>query len=716
MIEVVKKEIKAYFSTPFGFIFMGIFLLMSGIAFTTYNLLERRADIYGMLGIMRTLSITAFPILTMKLLAEERHMGTDQLLLTSRLSVIDVVVGKYLAALCVLLVTLLANFVYVVMLFIYGEPTIGAILGSYAGFFLLGASFTAICIFASSLTDNQVTSAIAAFGVLFALVVIGSLSGTVTVPVLRDFISALSVTTQFEELTRGVFRFGPLAYYICFAVGFVSLTVRIVERRRWSGTGGQMRDDASLDPPLLRRSFRLTLKAIVSSILVLGILIFATLLAYEVPWSYDMTKDKLFTLSEQSLSVLSRLESTVNIAAVYPVGGEDPMIRSLLFEYSKAGRGKIAVEYVDAERDPGALSKYRLDVKAVLNGSLIFESGERTKILNVSSLYQRTPSGLAFSGEHQVTGAITFVTTTNVPRLFFVEGHEEASIEKDLPTLKQRLEVEAYQVERINLLRQAEIPREAAMLIIPSPKHDYTLDEIRSIDAYLAEGGRAIFLLDVLPVNERMTNIKTVLAKLGLGFVNNFTVEENPRYYYSNNKLNVIPAMGLHEITQSLLERKMYVILPVAMALRQMPQKDDALSIETLLQTTETSWVRTDVRINNTSMTAKDDRGPADVAFAIVKNNAPEKMPDTRVVVIGNSTFLTEKFVNAQGNLDFFINAVNWVQGSRDVNTIRPREVNADALDITGRDFLRLAIISVGVLPMLAFAAAFLIWALRRNL
>jgi ABC-2 type transport system permease protein len=237
MIDVLRKEIRAYFSTPFGFIFMGIFLLMSGIAFVTHNLLGRRADIYGMLGIMRTLSITAFPVLTMRLLAEERHMGTDQLLLTSRLSVTDIVVGKYLAALCVLLLTLLANSLFVVILFIYGEPTIGAILGSYGGFFLLGASFTAICLFASSLTDNQVTSAIAAFGMLFALVIIGSLSNSITIPVLRDVIMALSVTTQFEELTRGVLRAGPLAYYLCFAIGFVYLTIKVVERRRWSRTG-----------------------------------------------------------------------------------------------------------------------------------------------------------------------------------------------------------------------------------------------------------------------------------------------------------------------------------------------------------------------------------------------------------------------------------------------------------------------------------------------
>jgi ABC-2 type transport system permease protein len=237
MLTILKKEIKAYFSTPFGFIFMGIFLLMSGIAFTTYNLLGRRADIYGMLGIMRTLSITAFPVLTMRLLAEERHMGTDQLLLTSRLSVAAVVVGKYLAALFVLFVTLLANSLYVIILFFYGEPTIGAILGSYAGFFLLGASFTAICLFASGLAENQVTSALAAFGMLFALVIIGSLSASVRLPVLRDLIRVLSVGGQFEELTRGIFRLGPLVYYVCFSSAFVFLTIKVVERRRWSRAG-----------------------------------------------------------------------------------------------------------------------------------------------------------------------------------------------------------------------------------------------------------------------------------------------------------------------------------------------------------------------------------------------------------------------------------------------------------------------------------------------
>jgi len=119
------------------------------------------------------------------------------------------------------------------------------------------------------------------------------------------------------------------------------------------------------------------------------------------------------------------------------------------------------------------------------------------------------------------------------------------------------------------------------------------------------------------------------------------------------------------------------------MALRQTQKTDDLLDVQTLLQTTETSWIRTNVTIDSTSMTAEDDRGPADVAFAIARNNSANGIPDTRVVVIGNSAFLGEKYVNTQGNLDFFINSVNWVQGARAVNTIRPKVVNADTLEIT---------------------------------
>jgi ABC-2 type transport system permease protein len=173
-----------------------------------------------------------FPILTMRQYSEERKAGTEHLLLTSRLSVTDIVLGKYFAALLVFLLTLVATGVYVIILLIYGTPNIGGLLASYLGFFIFGSAMIAVCSFTASFTENQVTAAIASFGLLFLLVMLSSFSKSMTIPVLKDIFSALAVSQRYDEFIRGVFRPGPVSYYICYASVFVFLTVMNIKRRR----------------------------------------------------------------------------------------------------------------------------------------------------------------------------------------------------------------------------------------------------------------------------------------------------------------------------------------------------------------------------------------------------------------------------------------------------------------------------------------------------
>lgn len=233
MWYLFKKEVNSYFSTPFGFVFMGIFLLASGVVFTIYNLLGANGDMNGMFGILSNISIMTFPVLTMKLFADERKAGTDKLLFSSRISVLSVVVGKYFAAVFVFLVTLLVTVFYVFLLGSYGSPNYGAIFGSYVGFFLLGASLIAICLFAASLAENHVTAAIASFGLLFLLVLGGSLGKNIQIPVIKQILQWVAVTRQYEEFTRGIFRLGPLVYYICFSSVFVFLSAKMEEKQHF---------------------------------------------------------------------------------------------------------------------------------------------------------------------------------------------------------------------------------------------------------------------------------------------------------------------------------------------------------------------------------------------------------------------------------------------------------------------------------------------------
>ena len=233
MSIILKKEVTSFFSTPFGYVFLGIFLLLSGMMFTIYNLLGGNDALAGMFDLLKNVSFLIFPVLTMRMFAEERRNGTEQLLMTSRLKCSDIVLGKFLAA-CVLFgCALAATLVYVVIIATHGSPNYGALAASYLGFALLGVSMIAVCTFISSFAENQVTAAISAFGILFLMVMLASFTRSLKIPVLSPILSALAITTRYDEFTRGVLRPGPVAYYLGVTAVCLVMAVKNLEYRRF---------------------------------------------------------------------------------------------------------------------------------------------------------------------------------------------------------------------------------------------------------------------------------------------------------------------------------------------------------------------------------------------------------------------------------------------------------------------------------------------------
>ena len=232
MYYLWKKEVSSYFATPFGFVFMGIFLLLSGLSFTTSNLLGGNGDLSGMFGLLSNMSFMTFPVLTMRLFGEERRAGTENLLLTSRLTIPQIVLAKYLAAVTVFLITMLATLVYVGIIVTYGYPNLGALAASYLGYILLGTAMIAVCTFTSSLADNQVTAAILSFGALFVLVMMSAFSRSMQVPIIAPVLRAMSITLRYDEFIRGIFRLGPVCYYIGYSIIFLFFAVKNMQRRR----------------------------------------------------------------------------------------------------------------------------------------------------------------------------------------------------------------------------------------------------------------------------------------------------------------------------------------------------------------------------------------------------------------------------------------------------------------------------------------------------
>ncbi len=233
MFAIFKRELKSYFYSPIAYALIGLFILLSSVFFLLINLSQQYADFTGNLSTMGFLLLFIVPILTMKILAEDRKNGTEVLLVTSPASIANIVVGKFLATFSVFMVMTGITFIYPILLAIYGKPPFAQLVGAYIGFILLGAAFISVGVFASALTENQVVAAIIAFVSLIIMWLMDSIASYVGgIP--AKVLSWLSLLSRYNDFTAGILNLSPIIYYLSFTAVFIFLTIQVIERRRWS--------------------------------------------------------------------------------------------------------------------------------------------------------------------------------------------------------------------------------------------------------------------------------------------------------------------------------------------------------------------------------------------------------------------------------------------------------------------------------------------------
>ena len=255
-VLILKKEVKGYFSSPVAYVVIAMFLLITGYLF--YGLLAyfstlsfqaqmdptlaRQKNLLNitegvvrpLFGMISMIMLIMMPLLTMKLFSEEKKSGTIELLLTYPIKDVEVVLGKFFAAITVLLVMLAFSLVYPIIIMTYGEPEIGPIITGYIGIILLGSAFVALGIFASSTTENQIIAATVSFGMLFLFWMLG-ISEAFLGPGLASLVKYVSMTQHIEAFAKGVIDTEDLIYYGLFIYLFLFLTLRTLESKRWRG-------------------------------------------------------------------------------------------------------------------------------------------------------------------------------------------------------------------------------------------------------------------------------------------------------------------------------------------------------------------------------------------------------------------------------------------------------------------------------------------------
>lgn len=233
MLAILKREMQNYFASPIGYIFLAVFYFFAGMFFSSV-LYSNTTDVTYVFSSLFTVLIFIIPLLTMRSMSEDKKQKTDQLLLTSPVNLSGLVMGKFLAAFLMYCIALAVTVVYSLILAAFAAPEWSVVIGNIFGALILGASLIAIGVFISSLTENQLIAAVGSFAVMMFIMMIDGFASLIPVDFISNIILKLSFMSRYEDFVAGILNISNVLFFVSIAVVFIFLTVRVLEKRRWS--------------------------------------------------------------------------------------------------------------------------------------------------------------------------------------------------------------------------------------------------------------------------------------------------------------------------------------------------------------------------------------------------------------------------------------------------------------------------------------------------
>ncbi len=242
MIAIYKREMRSYFTTWTGYIFLAVAICLSALLFSITTLLNSTSDASNYFSLIIYAMVIFMPILTMKSFSEEKKLKTEQLLLTAPISSWQMVLGKYLSALTMFAIYVVSNFIFYIPLFDYAVvdvvnsngPNVALMFGNLLALLLVGACFIAIGVFVSSLTENQFASIVITIVTLLAFLVISSFNSLIKNEAVRVVLNWFSIYERYINFSYGVFDVSALIYYASLSGVFIFLTTRVFEARKYN--------------------------------------------------------------------------------------------------------------------------------------------------------------------------------------------------------------------------------------------------------------------------------------------------------------------------------------------------------------------------------------------------------------------------------------------------------------------------------------------------
>ena len=468
------------------------------------------------------------------------------------------------------------------------------------------------------------------------------------------------------------------------------------------------------------RSFRVSGYSVAATAIVIAIAIAVNLFANALPATmtqFDTTANQIFSISEQTEKLVGGLDEEVTIYWVVRSGYEESYLETLLDQY-KALSDKIRVVKKDPDVNPTFTQAY---TSSFTENSLVIESGEKSRyvdygdifVLDYESYYYYGEEVWSFCGESEVTSAIDYVISEDLPKVYTLTGHGESSLPTTFATA---VEKENIETEDLSLLTQEHVPADADALLIYAPQRDISEEEKTKIEEYLGNGGKLICISDP-PQDGALTNLESIMAHYGIVTNEGIVVEGDQNYYFWGRPYYLLPELNSHTITSPLISEGYYVLLPIAQGLNVTDTGNDLITATELLTTSDSAFSKI---AGYDLQTYEREEGDLSGPFALAVH-ASETLDDgiTGDVVWVSSTSLLDEQTNEMvsgGNQDFFLNILNYFcepEGSS--ISIHAKSLTTEYLTMDSSTTSILSALIIGVIPVTYLAMGVYIWYRRKH-
>ena len=707
MLAIFKREFKSYFQNVIGWLFVAALLAVYGLYFYVYNLKNGYPYISYDLNGIGFIMMIAVPILTMRSLSDEKKTKTDQLMLTSPVSVGKIVAGKYFAMAAVYTIDIALFALSPLVLSIYGKVALSEAYVALFGYWLYGLSCIAVGLFISSISESVIISAILTFAALFLSYMMQSITGLISSSgnLLTKVLNCFDLYTPFENFVSGCFSVTSAAYYVTVILLLCFLTTQSIQKRRWAfskkmiGTG----------------AFSAGMIVVMCAICVVVNLVLTALPAKYT--SIDCSATKLYSLTGDTKDRVSKLDEDITIYVLNSKKSKDAKIDETINRY-KDFSSHIKVKYVDPATSPKFYQDYT-DTTPTTN-SLIIESKNRSKVIDYNDIYEYDSSSYyygyqsqssitGYDAEGQITSAIEYVTmdADELPVIYQITGHNETEIGSNFQSVVSKANANLKSLELFN---EEKVPEDATAIIINSPTVDFNDEDAQKVIDYLNGGGKAL-IVGCYAYNDELTNFNKILAAYNVSFKTGVVAENDSSKYYQN-PLYLLPTVETTDYTSDATDG--YVFLAGSCAISY-PEDTDDVTYTKLLSTSDSAVLKKDWKNITTSKAEDaDENGPFTTGLAVNDSST-----GASIVVFGTPYVVDDSYDNAVSgnNADMFKDVITSMTGNVELasSVIPVKDYTLSNITINTLQAVVTGLIIMIAVPILLIIIGIVVWVMRRK-